>query len=157
MNQSEIANIINQINASYGDALDAQQYDQWIDLFLSDCLYMVQSRENYDRKLPLALIRLEGHAMMRDRVFGCMDTIFHQPYYTRHVIGAAVIGAVHSRCILSKTNYAIFRSKPAGLSEVFNVGQYRDKWTITSDGIKLQERICVYDSEMILNALIYPV
>lgn len=147
---------INHINVQYGDALDRHDYDTWINFFMTDGLYMVQSRENHDRNLPLALIRLESHAMMRDRIYGCMDTIFHQPYYTRHLISNAVIVS-QDDLICTRTNYAVFRTKPTSTSEVFNVGCYHDQWIQTKLGPKLKQRLCIYDTEMVLNALIYPV
>jgi salicylate 5-hydroxylase small subunit len=148
---------INLLNTLYGHCLDSHDYETWIDFFTPDCLYLVQSRENHDRGLPLALIRLESQDMMRDRMFGCMDTIFHQPYYQRHVIGGVWLQSSREGIIITKTNYAVFRTKPTQASEVFNVGCYHDQWIITVDGYKLRERKCVYDSEMVLNALIYPV
>ncbi len=54
-------------------------------------------------------------------------------------------------------NYAVFRMRPAGISEVYNVGRYVDEIGKTGDGLKFRRRLCVYDSEMILNSLIYPV
>lgn len=145
------------LNTVYGDTLDRHDYETWINLFVPDCLYLVQSRENYDRQLPLALIRLESQAMMQDRIYGCMDTIFHQPYYQRHIIGGAYIVSEDHQTIISRTNYSVFRTKPTQSSEVFSVGCYHDQWVYTEHGLKLKERRCVYDSEMILNAMIYPI
>lgn len=148
---------IDNLNAIYGDALDQKNYETWINMFVPDCLYLVQSRENYDRNLPLALIRLESQGMMQDRVYGCMDTIFHQLYYQRHIIGGTVIVSDDKNIVITRTNYSVFRTKPTSSSEVFNVGCYHDQWISTPAGLKLKERKCVYDSEMVLNALIYPI
>jgi salicylate 5-hydroxylase small subunit len=43
------------------------------------------------------------------------------------------------------------------VSEVYNVGRYIDAFVQGEDGLKLKSRTCVYDSEMVLNSLIYPV
>ena len=51
----------------------------------------MQARENFDRGLPLALIALESQGMMKDRVYGVTQTIYHGPYYTRHVVGPAQV------------------------------------------------------------------
>jgi salicylate 5-hydroxylase small subunit len=32
---------------------------------------------------------LESKGMMKDRVYGITQTIYHGPYYTRHVVGPA--------------------------------------------------------------------
>ncbi len=57
----------------------------------------------------------------------------------------------------AEANYAVFRTKPGGVSEVYNVGRYIDELTQKDGSLKFRSRLCVYDSEMILNSLIYPV
>lgn len=152
---------INQINAAYAAALDERRFADWPDFFLPDGRYRVQARENHDRGLPLCLMDLESQGMMKDRVHGITQTIYHGPYYTRHVVGAALwLPAPEgepSAALRSQTHYAVFRTKPGGVSEVFSVGRYLDEWVRTEAGLKLQSRHCVYDSEMILNSLIYPI
>lgn len=148
---------MDQLNAAYGEALDAADYDAWIGMFTEDCHYRVVSRENYDQGLPLSIMALEGHGMLRDRVYGITNTLFHSPYYQRHVIGTARILSDDGRTLHATANYAVFRTKPGSVSEVYNVGRYIDRLLHTREGLKLQERICVFDSEMVLNSLIYPV
>lgn len=59
--------------------------------------------------------------------------------------------------IEAQANYAVFRTKPDELSTVFNVGRYIDAIVRTDDGLKLASRLCVFDSEMIPNSIIYPI
>ncbi len=66
---------------SYGRVLDSGEYALWPDFFTVDAVYKVQSRENFERGLPLAAIALESRGMLQDRVIGATDTIFHDPYY----------------------------------------------------------------------------
>lgn len=162
---------INEINAQYAQVLDQKEFDAWPDFFIEQGRYQIQARENFERAHPLSLMDLESQGMMKDRVFGVTQTIFHAPYYTRHIIGQALLmGSAtaqalhHSHTLptdqllwMSCSNYAVFRTKPGSVSEVFNVGQYKDLWLPTPDGLKLAWRRCVYDSELILNSLIYPV
>ena len=56
-----------------------------------------------------------------------------------------------------EANYAVFRTKLDGPSTVFNVGRYLDHIVRTPQGLKFAQRLCVYDSEMIPNAIIYPI
>jgi salicylate 5-hydroxylase small subunit len=51
----------------------------------------------------------------------------------------------------------VFRTKPGAISEVYNVGRYVDAFVRTADGLRLSSRLCIYDSELVLNSLIYPV
>lgn len=148
---------IDQLNAAYVAALDERRFDAWPEFFLPDGQYKVQARENFDRKLPLALIALESQGMMKDRVYGITQTIFHAPYYTRHVVSPAQVLGQEGDRIRAQAHYAVFRTKPGDASEVYNVGRYIDELQRTPTGLKLASRLCVYDSEMVLNSLIYPI
>ena len=152
---------LDQLNAAYAAALDDKRFDEWPLFFTENGHYKVQARENFDRGLPLALIALESQGMMKDRVYGVTQTIYHGPYYMRHVIGPSRITShITSRegdVITAQTNYAVFRTKPGSISEVYNVGRYIDEVIKKGDSWKFRSRLCVYDSEMILNSLIYPV
>jgi salicylate 5-hydroxylase small subunit len=148
---------IDQLNAAYAAALDEKRFDDWPDFFTDDARYWVQARENFDRKLPLALMALESKGMMKDRVYGITQTIYHGPYYMRHVVSPARVLADEGGVIQAQANYAVFRTKPGGASEVYNVGRYIDEIVRTAAGLRFASRRCVYDSEMILNSLIYPI
>jgi salicylate 5-hydroxylase small subunit len=148
---------VDQLNAAYAAALDEQRFDAWPDFFLEDGSYKVQARENFDRGLPLALMALESKGMMKDRVYGVTQTIFHGPYYTRHVVSPAQVLEREGDRIRAQANYAVFRTRPGDASEVYNVGRYIDEIVRTPAGLKLASRLCVYDSEMVLNSLIYPI
>jgi salicylate 5-hydroxylase small subunit len=73
------------------------------------------------------------------------------------VVGPAQVLSVEGERIRAQANYAVFRTKPGDASEVYNVGRYIDEIVRTPDGMKFSVRRCVYDSEMVLNSLIYPV
>lgn len=148
---------IDQLNAAYAAALDERRFDAWPGFFLEDGRYKVQARENFDRGLPLALIALESQGMMKDRVYGITQTIYHGPYYTRHVVSPAQVLGEEGDRIRAQAHYAVFRTRPGDASEVYNVGRYIDEMRRTPDGLKLASRTCVYDSEMVLNSLIYPI
>ena len=148
---------VDQLNARYAAALDEKRYNDWPEFFVEDALYKVQARENFDRQLPLALIALESKGMMKDRVYGITQTIYHGPYYMRHVVSPAMVMEQDDGVVRAQANYAVFRTKPGSVSEVYNVGRYIDE-LVREDGVlRLRQRCCVYDSEMVLNSLIYPV
>ena len=148
---------VDQLNADYAAALDEKRFDDWPGFFLEDGCYTVQARENFDRGLPLALIALESRGMMKDRVYGVTHTIFHAPYYMRHIVSPARLLSVDGDVLRADANYAVFRTRPGSVSEVYNVGRYVDEIIKKGDTLKFRRRLCIYDSEMILNSLIYPV
>jgi salicylate 5-hydroxylase small subunit len=148
---------VDQLNAAYAAALDEKRFEEWPEFFVEDGRYKVQARENFDRGLPLALMALESRGMMKDRVYGVTQTIYHGPYYMRHIISPARILSEDGDIVKAEANYAVFRTKPGGVSEVYNVGRYIDELIKKDGSLKFRSRLCVYDSEMILNSLIYPV
>ena len=148
---------IDQLNAAYAAALDEKRFDDWPSFFIEDGHYKIQARENFDRGLPLALMALESRGMMKDRVYGVTQTIYHGPYYMRHLISPARVLSQADGVINAEANYAVFRTRPGSVSEVYNVGRYMDILVRVDGVLKFKSRAAVYDSEMILNSLIYPV
>lgn len=143
--------------ADYAAALDNAEWDKWPDFFIEDCVYKVQPRENYDRGYPLATLSFESRGMLKDRIYGATETIFHDPYYQRHVVGVPRILADDGHRMRAEANYAVFRTKPDEVSTVYNVGRYLDIIERTDAGLKFASRLCIFDSEMIPNSLIYPI
>lgn len=148
---------IQQLYADYASAVDSGQFDLWPEFFTEQCVYKLQPRENYERGFPLATLSLTSKGMLKDRVYGITETLYHDPYYQRHVVGAPVVRKIEEGRIYSEANYAVFRTKYDQESTVFNVGRYLDIIVQTSEGFKFAERVCVYDSEMIPNSIIYPI
>jgi salicylate 5-hydroxylase small subunit len=148
---------IQQLYADYASAVDSGQWNLWPEFFTEQCVYKLQPRENYERGFPLATLSLTSKGMLKDRVYGISETIFHDPYYQRHVVGAPIVRKVEAGRIYSEANYAVFRTKLDKESTVFNVGRYLDIIVQTAEGLKFAERLCIYDSEMIPNSVIYPI
>ena len=142
---------------AYASALDARQYDRWPGFFTEDCIYRLQPRENFDRGLPLATMAFESKGMLKDRIYGVTQTLAHDPYYQRHVVGVPIVHRCTGDTIESEANYAVFRTRQNELSEVFNVGRYIDVVQRTPSGLRFASRVCVFDSEMIPTSIIYPI
>jgi salicylate 5-hydroxylase small subunit len=142
--------------AEYAAALDECRYSDWIDLFLDECSYTLKPRENHDRGLPLATLAFESKGMLRDRIYGIEQTLYHQPYYQRHLIGPLRVRQLDTGWRV-ETNYCVFRTRRNELSEVFNAGRYIDRVVRVDGVIRIAEKLVVFDSEMIPNSVIYPI
>jgi salicylate 5-hydroxylase small subunit len=149
--------------ADYAAALDDGRFDDWVELFAEDCRYVLQPRENFDRGLPLATLAFESRGMLRDRVYGITRTLFHAPYYQRHVIGPLRVLAIDTAggplSVDVEAAYAVHRTKVHEASEVFNVGRYLDRVIRDpADGaLRFALKRAVFDSETIPNSIIYPI
>ena len=148
---------IQQLYATYTSAVDSGQWDLWPEFFTEQCIYKIQPRENHERGFPLSTLSLTSKGMLKDRVYGISETLYHDPYYQRHVVGTPIVRKVEEGRIYSEANYAVFRTKLDHESTVFNVGRYLDIIVQTPEGFKFAERLCIYDSEMIPNSIIYPI
>ncbi len=149
---------LTQLYSNYASAVDAADWDAWPEFFIDDCVYKLQPRENYDRGFPLSTLAFDSKGMLKDRVYGIKETLFHDPYYQRHVIGTPIVHKVdEDGRIHSEANYAVFRTRLSKESTVFNVGRTLDEVVRTPQGLKFASRLVIYDSEMIPNSLIYPI
>ena len=148
---------LTQLNADYASAVDSGNWDLWPEFFTDDCVYRLQPRENHERGFPLATLSFTSKGMLKDRVYGIQETLFHDPYYQRHIVGTPVIRKAEPGRIECEANYAVFRTKLSDASTVFNVGRYLDVVVPTPAGLKFKSRECIYDSEMIPNSIIYPI
>lgn len=143
--------------AEVAAALDAHELDRWPGYFTEDCVYRLQSRENFDRGLPLATMALESRGMLKDRVYGAADTIFHDPYHQRHLLGAPRILADDADGIRCESSYLVIRTKADALPEILSVGRYLDRLVRTPEGLRIAERLAIFDNDLIPNSIIDPV
>jgi salicylate 5-hydroxylase small subunit len=149
---------IEELYARYAACLDDGRFEEWPELFTEDCVYKIVPRENYDRGLPLATLSFESKGMLRDRVYAITETLFHEPYYQRHLVSGilAAPDARDSAAFVVRANYVVVRTKAGSLSEVYSAGRYVDRIVEEAGTLRFSEKICVFDSELIPNSLIYP-
>jgi salicylate 5-hydroxylase small subunit len=143
--------------SEYSACLDQGNFEKWPEFFLEECEYRIQPRENYERKMPLSIMWLESKGMLKDRVYGIRETLYHDPYYQRHIVSAPRVITAEDEEIRSEANYLVLRTKQDELSEIFNVGRYIDIIRRTDQGLKFKSRLCIFDSELIPNSIIYPI
>jgi anthranilate 1,2-dioxygenase small subunit len=150
---------IEAFNTAYAAALDERRLMEWADLFTDDALYVVLSRENFERNLPVGLIYCENRGMIRDRAFALQETAMFAPRYLRHMVSNLSVGAeAADGTITARANYVVLQvlfDRPE--ATLHQVGVYYDKFRRTADGLRLAERRCVYDNLLVPNALCVPV
>jgi salicylate 5-hydroxylase small subunit len=143
--------------ADVAAALDARELERWPGFFTEDCIYRLQSRENFDRGLPLATMAFESRGMLKDRVYGAADTIFHHPYHQRHLLGAPRVLADGADGIRCESSYLVIRTKRDALPEILSVGRYLDRLVRTPEGLRIAERLAIFDNDLIPNSIIDPI
>jgi 3-phenylpropionate/cinnamic acid dioxygenase small subunit len=142
--------------AEYIGCLDEERFEEWPDFFVEDCLYTIVPRENYERGLPLATWLCESRGYLKDRVVAIRKTSVYAPRLIRRMVSAIRILGWQDDALAARVNYAAFETLPDELTRVFNVGQSYDKLVVVDGRLKFKEKICVFDSMLVPNSLIYP-
>jgi salicylate 5-hydroxylase small subunit len=148
---------LHELNADYAAALDARELQRWPAFFTERCSYKLQSRENFDRGLPLCTLSFESRGMLQDRVFGALDTIYHDPYVQRHILGLPRLVARDGGVLVCEVPVLVVRTKRDAMPETLLVGRYLDRVTGTPDGLRFEQRWLIFDNDLIANSIIDPV
>jgi salicylate 5-hydroxylase small subunit len=145
------------LHLRYAQILDSNDFAAWPDLFTPECVYKIQSRENFDAGLPLCILSFESQAMLRDRVYGAQNTIYHDPYYQRHIVSAPLITSSDGDVMEAETAYLVIRTHRDQLPEILSAGRYIDRMVRADGVLKFASRVCVFDNDLIANSLIKPI
>ena len=137
---------IEDLYAEYADVLDTEDLERWPELFVEDAFYDVIPRENYERDMPLAIMRCESRAMMQDRVRAIRETLMFEPRYVRHLISSFQIAANGDGEIDVTANYAVLETLPDEMTKVLNAGRYVDMLVREDGKLRFKQKRCVYDS-----------
>lgn len=150
---------VDQFNAAYAAALDEARLADWVEMFTEDAFYVVISRENADKGMPVGLIYCDSKAMIFDRAFALEKTAMYAPRYLRHIIGnLQVLGEEPNGTIRARSNYVVLQvlyDRPE--AKLHQVGVYHDVFRRVGGTLKLAERRCIYDNLLVDNALCLPV
>ena len=143
--------------AEYVACIDNDELERFPDFFTENCLYKVQPRSNYERGLPLATWRSESRGMLRDRVAAIRQLSTYGPRHLRHFVSGIRICGWDGDALCCEANYAVFETLPEQLTRVFQVGRYLDRIEVDAGRLRFAEKLCVFDSELIPNTLVYPI
>src|ERR1700733_8375504 len=98
---------LDEFNKVYAAALDGDRLTESHPRFTHDGFYVVISRENADRNMPVGLIYCENKGMLLDRAHA-MKTEMFAPRYLRHIIGSPqVLGEEPNGDIRARANYVV--------------------------------------------------
>ncbi|HZR80771.1 MAG TPA: nuclear transport factor 2 family protein [Candidatus Binatia bacterium] len=146
-----------ELYAEYGDCLDEGDLERWVDLFTEDASYRLTSRENHDLGLPLALVRCEGRAGLRDRAMAIGRTAVFRPRRMRHLIGAPrVVAGADDDTIASRATFAVFETIEGEETRVFLTGRSFDRVVREGGRLRFRERVCVFDASLVPGSIVYP-
>jgi anthranilate 1,2-dioxygenase small subunit len=141
--------------AEYGETIDGGELERWAELFVEPCLYRIVSKENHDKGLPLSLMRCESLGMLKDRALSSQKLNVYAPRAWRHSI--TQIRAREERELIEvRANFAVFETLQDEHTRVLCAGRYVDTLVRTQAGLRLREKICIYDAALIPGSIVMP-
>jgi len=156
LSAGELRLAVEQLYADYAACLDEERFEDWPEFFSDPCLYKIVPRENFERGLPLATWLCESKGYLADRVTAIRKTAVYAPRYVRRVVsGIRVLGWTDA-VLEVRASYLAVETLQDELTRVFNAGQYRDKLVVDGGKLKFREKLCIFDSILVPNSLIYP-
>lgn len=155
-NSAQLRGEVETFYADYLRCLNEERFEDWPDFFTEQCLYKIVPRENYERGLPLATWLCESKGYLKDRVVAIRKTAVYAPRYIRRIISGIQVRGWHDDLLEVRADYAAFETLLDELTRVFNVGAYHDRIAREGGQLKFKEKVCVFDSMLVPNSLIYP-
>lgn len=154
---SALAAEVAELYAAYADCLGEDDLERWPDLFCRDALYRITSRENRERDLPLALMRCEGRAGLRDRVTAIRRTSVFRPRSMRLLLGTPhLVRGDASGPVESRASFVAFETIGGEETRLFLAGRSYDTLAREDGRLRFRDRLCVFDSALVPGSLIYP-
>ena len=147
---------LEELYAEYTGCLDEERFEDWPAFFTESCLYKIVPRENFERGLPLATWLCESRGMLADRVLMIRKTGVYGPRWIRRMTsGLRVLGWEDGELAV-RANYLAVETLLDELTRVFNAGEYRDRLVVEDGRLRFREKLCIFDSALVPNSLIYP-
>jgi len=151
---------IEDLNARYAQAIDDDKLEAWPEFFTEDATYAIVPRENVELGYEIAIVSCRNRAMMLDRVFAIRQASLYGPHRYRHIVSRSLVAAGDSGAPAAVTPFVVFqmRTDPIdfGRVETYALGEYRDTYARTDDGLRLRKRLVVLDNSTVKTLLVTP-
>ena len=148
---------VEEFYARYAECLDGGRLQQWPEFFLESCLYRVTTRRNLRLGPDQDLVSLATRSAMFDRIVAVGQSEDYEPYMQRHIVSSFRIQAASAEELRAQANFQILRTFPERRTEYFLSGTYSDRIAISSGRLNFREKICVLDSDIPPEPLVYPI
>ncbi|MDA8072490.1 MAG: nuclear transport factor 2 family protein [Actinomycetota bacterium] len=144
----------------YVEAVDGRDMRAWADLFAQEASYVVVSRENVERGLPLALVMDHSRDRIEDRVTSVTKVWAGHinDYWPRHMISNLDVNIDTPSSGGVRANFALFVTEPDEIgSRLLAVGRYEDQVTLEGGVARFSSKKVVLDTTVLPRYFVYPI
>ena len=153
---AEIERQVVHLNFRYARCLDENRLSDWPDLFTEDGRYVIHPRENLEQGLEGYWLYLDNKRMMRDRVVSLLEVNIYQINYERRLVTNVEVVGREDDAWLARANYLLMHTSNEGVSQIFSVGEYRDRLVEAGGRLLFRERVVVPDTFTVPSHLSIP-
>ena len=153
----EMKFLVEDFHCAYVDTLDNGDIERWPEFFTEDGVYRVIARDNVEADMPLALMMCDGMGMLKDRAYAIAHTEMYAPRYVLHQVSLVRVTGVEGDKVSATANYVVHETLIDEPTRILQVGRYRDVFRLKEGRLLLADRLCVFDTVMVPNCLVYPV
>ena len=153
----EIQQLATELNALYAELIDDDRLEEWPDHFVSDCIYTVISRENFERNMDSAAIYCDSRGMLVDRIVSLRKANIFPVHAYRHILGPTRIVSVTGALAKAQTSYAVLMTRTDGRTTIYNSGKYIDEIDLSGERPMFRSKIAVVDTNLIDTMMVRPI
>ncbi len=146
---------------------DPERVEEWPDLFADEAEYLVITRENLERGLPVAVIRDDSKDRILDRVTvirefwgagGRMEDRHYNDVRPRHLVGPVWVEPAEGEdAVRLVANFAVWTTATVdGTPRLIALGEYRDVVVFTPQGPRFRFKWVVLDTPVLQDVFVYP-
>ena len=145
----------------YAEALDDGDLARWPSFFADDLpLYRITTRENVERGMELCFVLCEGQAMLRDRAIALQKTVMHRRRIQRRIVSGVRLLSFDGRDgegVKAHATFALFEAMGDEPSKLLACGRSTDVIVRQGSELKFKDRLCVVDSRVMPDLLVFPI
>ena len=143
--------------AAIAHAIDDDALEFWPDFFTEDAPYRIVPRESYEAGDPIGILSCQGRGMMRDRVLALRTANIYEPHTFCHVLSIPTLSRATDGTLLSRCNFALYRTQQAGGTMLFAAGKFLDRIVEQNGTLLIGSREVVLESRRIDILIVLPI
>jgi len=148
---------VQEFYSRYAECLDGGRLQHWPEFFLDSCTYRITTRRNLRLGPDGDIMSLSTRTTMRDRIIAIGQSEDYEPYTQRHTIANFRMQAASDEELRVQANFQILRTYPERRTEFLASGLYDDRLAISGSRLNFKEKLCVLDSDVPPESLVYPI
>ncbi len=156
MISSKTRDTIEDLFSDYGQLLDEDKLETWLELFTEDAVYEVIPRENEVLNLPVRIMRCDNLDMLRDRINSLRNANEYNIHTSRRLIGRPRIKMVEDDIFDVECSYVVAQTNQEGQTRLFSAGGYKDRVVFVDEAAKFSIKRVVVDTFNIPTLLATP-